>query len=515
MATDSNKRIIKNTGFLYIRMLLIMLVSLYTSRIVLSALGIDDYGVYMVVGGVISIFGFLNSSMISSTQRYLNFELGRGGENKENIKLKNIFRTSFLIHLIIAIVILVAGETIGLWFVNSKLNIPYTSLHGANIIYQTALLSFLLTIVSVPFNAAIIAHEKMNYFAIISIIEAILKLAIAFFIVTFDKNRLALYGVFLLIVQLIVSTVYITAATYKFKECSLRLSYNKPLLKEMSSFAGWNMFGSIAWLIRNQGMGILLNIFFGPALNAAKGIADQVSAAVSNLNSNFQTALNPQITKNYAAQKEKEMEILAYRGIKFSSFLLFVMAFPIIMCSSQVLAIWLEKVPPYASLFIILILVDALSGNLFGTPLMTALSATGRIKNYQISVSTIIILILPAAYVALKLRMAPESIFYLNVIFNVLAGIARLAFCKQLIGFSLRLYIKTVLLPVISVSMMSLIIPLCVQNSFAHLHKGIYILIMGGMTLFTTSIAVWGVGLKRSEKDFIKEIVVSRLKRAT
>ncbi|MEE0977985.1 MAG: lipopolysaccharide biosynthesis protein, partial [Muribaculaceae bacterium] len=377
MENSSNKRLAKNTLFLYIRMILIMLVSLYTSRIVLEELGVDDYGVYTVVGGVVAMFAFINGSMTSSTQRFLNFELGKG----VTPRLSKLFRTALTIHALIGVVMLILAETVGLWFVNAKLVIPADSLIGANVVYQTSVLSFCITIMQVPFNATIIAHEKMSIYAYISIIEVLLKLSIAVSLMIVPTHKLAIYGVLILVVHFITASIYAIYCLRKYSECSLRFCYDRDMFKEMSGFAGWNLCGSIAWIVRLQGMGIILNIFFGPVLNAAKGISDQVAGAVNQLNNNFQVALNPQITKSYAQEKLQEMEVLTYRGIKFSSLLLLVMIVPLSININFILNLWLTTVPDYTPIFVILILADVLSGNLFGSPLMASLSATGKIRN--------------------------------------------------------------------------------------------------------------------------------------
>lgn len=512
MNTTSNKRIAKNTIFLYIRMGLIMLVSLYTSRVVLAQLGIDDYGVYVVVGGVVSMFSFLNSSMTTATQRYLNYELGHPDSNIQ--KIRSVFSTSLTIHLVIALLVILAGETIGLWFVNNKLVIPESSIVAANIVYQCAIFSFCITIFQVPFNAAIIAHEEMHLFAIVSILEAVFKLLIAYALILATNNKLAVYGILLLVVHFIIALIYGIVCLRRFKECTLKLIYIPSKFKEMSKFAGWNMFGSIAWIARNQGMGIVLNLFFGPALNAAKGISDQVSNAVNTLSNNFQIALNPQITKNYAGNNLKDMEILTYRGIKFSSFLIWLMALPIMLNASVILHIWLEDVPGYASLFTILILFDCISGNLFGTPLMTSLAATGNIKAYQITVSCVLLLILPAAYIALNMGFPPETIFYLNIIFNFLSGITRFVFCKRQIAYSFRFYLRYAFTPVILLMFMSGAITLTCKKLFEYwdVEKYIQLIALCAISIVTVSVLAWYVGFNKDERKTLESMILTKLK---
>ena len=387
----NNKRVAKNTLFLYFRMILIMLVTLYTSRVILAELGIKDYGVYNVVGGVVMMFSFLNNCMSTSTQRFMTFALGKGDFKK----LKDVFSASLNIHIVIGLIIVLLAETIGLWFVNNKLVIPEDRIIAANWVYQFSILTFCVNIIQVPYNAVLIAHEKMNVYAYISIIEAILKLCIVYLLIIVSTDKLIVYGILVFCVQLLIRAIYQIYCKRNYEECKFRLFWERDLYKQMSGFAGWNLFGSIAWLLRDQGLNIVLNLFFGPAINAARGIASQVSNAVMGFISNFQVALNPQITKNYAINNIEEMEKLSYLGVKFSFLLLFTMALPLCINIDYILHLWLVNVPNYSSIFIILIMIDSLVGNIFGVPFMTSLSATGNIRNYQIVVSCIILCILP------------------------------------------------------------------------------------------------------------------------
>ena len=373
-SSSNNKRVAKNTLFLYFRMILIMLVTLYTSRVVLAELGIKDYGIYNVVGGVVAMFSFLNNCMSSATQRFMTFELGRG----DMARLKKVFAASLNIHITIGVIIVLLAETIGLWFVNHKLVIAPDRMTAANWVYQFSILTFCVNIIQVPYNAVLIAHEKMSVYAYISILEAFLKLGIVYLLVIVPADKLITYGILVFAVQLIIRGIYQVYCRRHYVESKFRLFWDKGLYKQMSGFAGWNLFGSVAWLLRDQGLNIVLNLFFGTAINAARGVASQVSSAVMGFISNFQVALNPQITKNYATGNIPEMEKLSYLGIKFSFLLLFTMAFPLCLNIDYVLHLWLVEVPDYTALFIILIMVESLAGNMFGVQLMTSLSATGK-----------------------------------------------------------------------------------------------------------------------------------------
>ena len=333
MAETNNKRVAKNTLFLYFRMILIMLVTLYTSRVILAQLGIKDYGIYNVVGGVVTMFAFLNNCMTTSTQRFMTFELGKGNVQK----LKDVFAASLNIHIAIALAVVLLAETIGLWFVNYKLVIPADRLVAANWVFQFAILSFCVNVIQVPYNAVLIAHEKMSVYAYISIIEAFLKLGIVYLLSISPFDKLIVYGVLIFAVQLLIRCIYQVYCHRHYEESRFRLFWNKGLYQEMSGFAGWNLFGSVAWMLRDQGVNIVLNLFFGPVINAARGVAAQVSSAVMNFISNFQVALNPQITKNYANGNIQEMEKLTYLGIKFSYIILFFLAFPLSLNINYVL----------------------------------------------------------------------------------------------------------------------------------------------------------------------------------
>lgn len=507
-----NRRIAKNTMFLYMRMLVIMLVTLYTSRVVLRELGVDDYGVYVVVGGVVGLFSFLNNSMNLSTQRYLNYEMGSNGDDSP--RLKTIFSTALTIHLCIAGIVLVLCETIGLWLVNTQLVIPEGKLFATNIVYQTSVASFCIIIVRVPFNAAIIAHERMGIYAAMSLGEAVLQLACAFLLIWVGSAKLAAYGCLILGVQFLISAGYVGCCIKKFRECSLRPKREPHLFSEMSRFVGWNMLGSISWVARGQGAGILLNVFFGPAINAAKGIADQVLNAVQSLNTNFMTAVNPQITKQYASGHINEMELLAYRGVKFSCMLIWIMSLPIIVSVNTILTIWLDKVPAYAPLFLILVLIDCFAGTFFGYPLVTSVSATGKIRTYQIVTSLLLMAVLPVSYIAFLCGMAPETILYFNILFTLLSGIARFHYCHVLLGFSWKYYFRYAFTAIIGMMIISTALTYSVRHLIllsASPSPIIMLVIMTAVSLGAAISATWFIGLTRSERATVTNAIRKRL----
>lgn len=507
MAETNNKRVAKNTLFLYFRMILIMLVTLYTSRVVLAQLGIKDYGIYNVVGGVVTMFAFLNNCMTTSTQRFLTFELGKGNTQR----LKDVFAASLNIHIAIALTIVVLAESIGLWFVNYKLVIPADRLVAANWVFQFAILSFCVNIIQVPYNAVIIAHEKMNVYAYISIVEVMLKLGIVYLLSVSPFDKLIAYAVLIFAVQLLIRAIYQIYCRKNYEESKFRLFWDKSLYQQMSGFAGWNLFGSLAWMLRDQGLNIVLNLFFGPVINAARGVATQVSGAVMNFISNFQVALNPQITKNYANGNIQEMEKLTYLGIKFSYIILFFLAFPLSLNINYVLRLWLVEVPDYTALFIILIMIDSMVGNLFGVPLMTSLSATGKIRNYQIVVSFIILLIVPVGYIALRLGCDAPSVFYITIIFSGISGFARFLFCRKQIGYSLREMTKGVLLPVLSMTVVALPLPIFAKLEYFQTDTLMNFLLLCLISIVMTFVSAWFVGLNTTEKDKLLSIIKSKI----
>lgn len=504
---SDNKRVAKNTLFLYFRMILIMLVTLYTSRVVLAELGIKDYGIYNVVGGIVMMFSFLNNCMSSATQRFMTFELGRGNMDR----LKKVFATSLNIHITISVIIAILAETIGLWFVNNKLVIAPDRMVAANWVYQFSILTFCVNIIQVPYNAVLIAHEKMSVYAYISILEAFLKLGIAYLLVIAPADKLIVYGILVFAVQLIICGIYQVYCRRNYVESKFKLFWDKNLYRQMSGFAGWNLFGSVAWLLRDQGLNIVLNLFFGTAINAARGVATQVSSAVMGFISNFQVALNPQITKNYATGNIPEMEKLSYLGIKFSFLLLFTMAFPLCLNIDYVLHLWLVEVPNYTALFIILIMIDSLVGNLFGVPLMTSLSATGKIRNYQIVVSCIILCILPAGYVALRLGCDAPSVFYISIVFTLVSGFVRFLFCHKQIGYSLRRMASEVLLPIAGVSILSLPLPIVIKSLWLGAQTCVNFILLCFIAASITVIVSWFVGLKAHERQTLVYVVKNKL----
>lgn len=509
MSLENNKRIAKNTLLLYIRMLLTMGVSLYTSRIVLNTLGVSDFGIYNVVGGVVMMFAFLNSSMSSATQRFFSFELGR----RDYEQLKKVFNMSVNIHAIIAFIIFVLAETIGLWFLNAKLVIPVERMEAANWVYQFSILSFMLTIMGVPYNAMIIARERMNVYAYVSIIEVILKLVIVFILVYLGYDKLKIYAILVFAVAAVIWCIYKFYCNRNFSETKYRFFWDKELYKTLMNYAGWNLFGNIAGVAMGQGVNILLNLFFGPIVNAARGIAFQVNSAVNGFVSNFQMAMNPQIIKSYASDDLKYMRQLIYRGSKYSFFLLFLLALPILMETELILHWWLKIVPNYTVLFCRLILINTLIDCVSGT-LMTSAQASGKIKVYQAVVGGLLLLILPISYVLLKMGLPPQTTLYVSISISIIALLARLKVISKLIALSIVEFSQSVLVPVFLVSFLSVIFPIILKFSISNEILRFFSVFMS--SIISVTISVYFLGLKKVEQTFMinkARLFVLKLKR--
>ncbi|WP_430974580.1 lipopolysaccharide biosynthesis protein [Sunxiuqinia rutila] len=495
-SSENNKRIAKNTAMLYFRMLLTMAVSLYTSRIVLNTLGVEDFGIYNVVGGFVTMFGFLNSAMASATQRFLAFEIGKG----DKIQLRNVFSMSVNIHFLIAFLILILAETIGLYFVNTQLTIPPERMIAARWVYQFSILALMVNMISVPYNAIIIAHERMNVFAWVSIAEVGLKLLIVFMLQWFGFDKLKFYAVLMFGVALLIRLIYGLYCGKKFKESKFRFYWDKPLFKTLISYAGWNLWGNAAGVIMGQGVNILLNIFFGPVVNAARGIAYQVRSAVNQFVQNFQMAMNPQIIKSYAAGDLKYMHQLIFQGAKYSFFLLFALSLPIMLETEIILKLWLKTVPDYTVIFTRLVLINVLVDCISG-PLMTAAQASGKIKLYQGVVGGLLILNLPVSYIFLKLGYAPEITLYISIGISIIALLARLKIISPLVKLDILGYLKEVVSKISPVILISMIIPILIKS---FLHEGFArLLIITFSSLIVVGITIYFVGLEKNEQNFL------------
>lgn len=498
----NNKRIAKNTVLLYSRMILVLLVTLYTSRVILKSLGVVDYGINNVVGGVVVMFGFLNSAMSSATQRYISFALGKGDKNN----IRAVFGTSLLIHYIIAAAIFVLSEVIGLWLLNTQMNIPTDRIHAATIVFHCSIVSFIINVTSVPYNATIVSHERMNVYAIVGILEVVLKLAVAFILLVGNMDRLILFALLNLGVTIIIRVIYMLYCRRNFEESSANAFYEKSMFKEMFSFASWNMIGNMAYALRMQGSNILLNMFFGPVVNAARGVAHQVDGAVEQFVTNLQTAANPQIVKSYAVKDYHESINLTQRISKFSFFLVLVLAMPIIFNVDRVLGIWLGDVPEYTSIFTIIILINGLVDSV-SKPIKTLIKATGNVKSYMIVQGGWYLFALPVIYLFLSLGYGPVSSVIVLLVFTTIGTFIRLVLTKKVTtGFSIRQFIINVLLPTTITTIVS--ITVCWLLA-AHIDNTSIVGLCARVAVveIVTLITVTAIGFTKTERLLIFNIV--------
>ena len=492
----NNKRIAKNTLLLYVRMLFGMLVSLYTSRVILQTLGVEDYGVYNVVGGVITMFTFLNGAMSSATSRYITFEIGKG--NME--QLKKVFSTALQIHAIIALLIVILGETVGLWFLMNELVIPDGRMDAAMWVYQCSVVTAVVTIMSVPYNADIIAHEKMSAFAYISVLEIILKLAIVYLLVVLPFDKLKVYAVLVLMVGLFVRYIYTRYCHKHFEESHYIHRIDKPLLREMSSFAGWSFWGNLAAILYSQGLNMMLNIFFGPVVNAARGIATQIQHVVTQFVTNFHMALNPQITKTYASGELDKMHSLMFRSARFSFMLLFFLSLPIILETNYILTLWLGIVPENTVIFARIIIAISLIYTT-ANPCVIANQATGKVKVYQAVVGGLLLLILPISYIVLKMGAPAYSVFIVHFCVESVAQFARMYMLRNMIDLPLLSYVKNIYLPIMGVVLLSIVLPLLV---YSNMQEGFIRLLAVGMTcVLSVAMTSLFIGMTRNERTFL------------
>lgn len=493
----NNKRIAKNAMALYFRMIVTLLIGLFTARIVLNALGVVDYGIYNVVGGFVAMFSLVSSSLVSSVGRSLTFELGTG--NKE--KLKRTFSTSVLVLIGMSVILVVLLEGIGIWYLNNKMVIPVERLSAAHWCFQLSILTFILGLVNTPYSASIISHERMDIYAYFTILDSVFKLIICYAIVHSPIDRLVMYASLLCFINVVNQIIYVVFCKRHFEECRFKWIFDRKLFREMFSFAGWNFIGCSAAVLRTQGATLLLNWAGGPAVNAANGIANRICDIVNGFVTNFTQAFNPQITKRYAAAEyESLMKLLIY-GSKYSYYLLFLLALPIMFNAHFILKLWLGIVPDYtvafARLIIIFMLAEAVS-----RPIITAKNATGRIRNYQIIVGGILLLMLPLSYIGLKLGMSVEVVPFCNALTAVFAVFARMYMLRgDFPEWSSRLFIHKVLINVIVVSLVASILPLV---SYIYIEsEWINFIVTSLLCVICTSLSILYIGCEKQERETI------------
>ena len=504
-STANNKRIAKNTLLLYFRMLFMMAISLYTSRIVLSTLGFSDYGIYNVVGGFVALFTMVSGTMATATQRFISFEIGKG--TQENIT--RLFSTSMIIHLLLCCVILILAETIGLWFVNNKIVFPPERLTAVNWVYQFSVFTLIINVLSVPYNASIIAYEKMATFAYIGILEAALKLLVVYLIIITTIDKLISYAFLLMIISVGIRIIYNVYVNAHFRYCRCNWRLDKVYCKKLLSFIGFNFIGSIAAIAKTQGLNVLLNLFFGTIVNAARGISVQVLNAISGFVVNFQTALNPQIVKLYAAGEKQEMFKLIFRGCKYSYLLLLLISMPILLETPYILNLWLVDVPEYTVVFVRLIIAITLVDSQSHT-LIIGIHASGNVKKYQLINGTVLLLTLPLAYVFFVIGNPPYVAFVVSLVISIVCHFIRLLLLKSIIGFPFVDFVKNVTGRVIVVTFLSSIAPMAflyvTEDGFLRFATSCVI------SFVSVSFCVFYLGLTSIERSTLKKEYVDKIK---
>jgi O-antigen/teichoic acid export membrane protein len=505
MAISSNKVILKNTLMLYFRQILTLFVSLYTVRIVLDVLGVEDYGIFQVIGGVVLFFSFLKGTMASATQRFFSFAMGEEDEEK----LKKIFSINLIIYVFIGVLALILLEGIGLWFVRQELNIPAERFNSALLVYHFTVLSFFFTIVSTPFISALMAHEDMHIFAYISIAEAILKLVIVFLLMHLSFDKLELYGFLLLVVSVLICFTYVWIGFKRYKECQFRIFYwNNKMFKEIIGFTGWTLFGSFTSAARYQGVIILINQFYNPVVVAAVAVARNITGQVQMFSVNFNSSLYPPIIKSYAAKDLNNMFNLIFAGSKMTFYLLWIFALPLFLGMDVILELWLKEVPEWTVLLSRLALVEVLI-NSISLPAATAARAPGKMKMYELSLGAIQIAIFLFSWLFLSMGSPVYIVFVIAIIANLVMFLVRLVILRYLIGIPLKSFFGKVVVPVFAVMLLSTPVSYFLVIL---LPKGIiYSLIALALCFVVVTISVYFVGLDKAWRDKIKVFIISKL----
>lgn len=502
---NNTQRIAKNTVFLYLRMFVMMVIGLYTSRIIIKTLGVEDYGTYNVVGGVVGMFAIVSSSMSTSISRFITYELGKNDKKR----LNRIFSTAINVQLLMGLIVVLLMEAVGVWFLNTQMNIPEERMGAANWVFQLSIVSFVLGLLMVPYNASIVAHEDMGVFAYMSLLDAVLKLLIVFSLYISPFDKLISYAVLLLGVSLLMRGIYALYCKRHYEECTYHFVNDKNLLKEMTSFAGWNFLGNGSWILNNQGVNILINIFFGVTLNAARGVATTVDGMVQNFVNNFMMALNPQITKSYAAGDLEYMHKLVFAGAKYSAYLMLFFIIPICLETDLILKLWLDVVPDYAAVFVQWTLISSLCV-ILGNTLITSVFATGKIRNYELVMGIMALSNFPLVWIAFKLGASPvyAYIIYFSIYFLMI--FVRLYLVKDLIQMSTWMYVKEVFLRVLLVGTLSFSIPFLITRIQ---NDSIYrLIVVCVVSVLCSLMFISLLGMKKEERRQVLGYIRRRLK---
>lgn len=510
VTSDNNKRIAQNTILLYIRMLLVMLVSFYTARVVLKVLGAEDYGIYNVVGGIVVMFSFLARTLASASNRYFAFDLGR----KDYDHLSKVFSVTLILYVIITVVVVIIAETVGLWFLHTRMTIPSERMFAADWVFQLTVLSFSISLLMTPYQAMVIANERMGVYAYIGILEVFLKLGLVVllsFINAYDK--LVLYAILMFGSHVIVEGAYFIYCMKKIPSSHFHFYWEGKLAKEIASFSGWNFFGALSTVIRGQGINILLNTFFSPVVNAARGVAESVNSALTSFSNNFYTAVRPQITKYYSQGENNETLKLVFRSSRLSFYLMMFLSVPTLVFVKPILSHWLTSVPDYTVIFTELVIITALIDSL-SHPLMTLSQATGKVKVYQAVVGSITILNLPISWFFLKLGYNPEITAFVTLILSVFAQLARMLILRKTASFPIRKYLTEVVYRVLITGVISLFLSFLVYLFLFGSSTSLLLLIVYFSCSVLLSMGVIAlVGMSKDERKWVFGFVQEKLNR--
>ncbi len=503
MSSVNNKRIVKNTVYLYLRMLFVMAVGLYTVREILDILGVVDYGLYNVVGGVVTMLAFMNRTLSTSSQRYFSIELARGDKDR----LSKWFCLNITSFLGIGLIIAVFLETIGLWFVNTQMTIPEERLSAANVVYQLSIISFIFQIISVPYLALVIAHEKMNVFAYVGVFEALGRLAIVFILMVMTYDKLIIYGILILLLSVGTSMSYIIYCWKHFPESFYRWYWNTKEVKELFGFSGWHFLGTFSMSCRSQGINILLNMFFNPAVNAARAIAFQVNSHILQLSSNFFTAIKPQIYKTYAKKEFEELFKLIERGTIISVFLVSLITIPVLISTQFVLSLWLKELPEYTVIFTQLVLINGLIDATNGPPIAACL-ATGRIRKFMLIMTSITLMNVPVSYIALSLGCGPEITMVISISISCIAVVVRAYLLFILLKFPWKKYLFLLLRMATVTFIIVFIFNLLVENTYTFMDLLYCFAIIWSLLTFS----YYTIILNKRDKKYIFNIIRNRIR---
>lgn len=496
--SQDNKRIAKNTLFMGIRMIIVLGITFYSSRVILDALGVTDYGVYNAVASFVAMFLFLKTSLANGIQRFFNFELGKNGTSGSN----KVYNTALIIQILLALIIVIPAEIFGTWYLNTKMVIPADRLFAANWVFQSSLFTLVLHILQVPYSAAIAAHERFGFYALMSVLNAVLTLAAAFLIPYLGGDKLIIYGFLIAAIAAIDILVYIIYAKKNFEEIKIKRTFEKELFKGMLSFSGWNIFGTFGHMLKYQGTSLVLNLFFGPLINAAYGIANQVNSGLQGFVNNITTPVRPQVMKSYAQGRIDRTLNLTYTISKATCLFLLLMSLPVMLEIDFILDIWLgNNIPPHTATIIILIIIDSYLNNL-NSCTSGVVHASGIMKAYQLSGGLISLSTIIFIYLGLYLFKIPEIAFVIIIILDCIRQLVAIVILKKIVPeFSYKAYTEKVLYPFIKVAAIGIIIPLLVQG---YMHPGlIRFITVSIISLLSVGICIYFFGINKAEKHII------------